>query len=329
MAGERKGATYEAIIKVALDQLVHDGLLSGKVFWNEKPAAMTIEPDFTVGHDKDRPTHLFLVTHSSAARNSDMKFWRNLGELAEAKTRLPVTPRVYSVVFDPVIKEDLKALQSKAFDGQLIVGDTKYGQALRLWVDSNVVELPKDRERKAASLSDLIADRIAGRPLLSLICELVRELGAMVKTSRPELDVLWADERKRLPGRVPGARETFVRRGLAKLLVFPDRVKEKVIAGERVFRATDDLSPALMLNILTKHLSPRNQPSNLALTDREVLNALSLFSRGELELVLCQEITPGVLAVIDQVRSVARLGLMLDAVVCHYGTLVTPEGMAL
>src|SRR5579884_1154001 len=111
MAGERKGITYEAFVKIALEQLVDKGKLAGQVFWNEKPNEMTIEPDFTVGPDKDHPTHVFLVTHSGSAKNSDMKFWRNMGELVEAKVRLAKPARVYSVVFDSIIKEDLKALQ--------------------------------------------------------------------------------------------------------------------------------------------------------------------------------------------------------------------------
>ena len=42
MAGERKGVAYEAIIKIALDELVRKGKLAGIVFWNEKPNGMTI-----------------------------------------------------------------------------------------------------------------------------------------------------------------------------------------------------------------------------------------------------------------------------------------------
>ena len=327
MAGERKGVAYEAIVKLALDQLVTKGLLKGKIFWNEKPVGMTIEPDFTVGADKNKPSHVFLVTHSGASGNSHMKFWRNLGELAEAKTRLPVFPRVYSIVFDPVIKPDLKALQGTAFDGQLVVGETEYGRALRAWVDNNAAELPKDKEQKAARISELIAGGTSGRALRSLIAELARELGVMTKGSRKELDALWTDERKRTPGRVPGARETFVRRGLAKLLVIPDDVRKEIVAGKRIFVETADLKPALILGILAKHVSLRGQPSRLHVSDPEVLSALSLLSQSDLDSILCKGVTQGVRAVVDQVRSVARLGVMLDAVVRFYEKLVKPGEM--
>jgi hypothetical protein len=60
MAGERKGKTYEALLKVVLEDLLADGLIKGSLFWNERPMGMTIEPDFTIGKDQDNPSHVFL-----------------------------------------------------------------------------------------------------------------------------------------------------------------------------------------------------------------------------------------------------------------------------
>lgn len=226
MAGERKGITYEAIVKIALDELVRRGKLKGQVFWNEKPDAMTIEPDFTVGPDKDNPTHVFLVTQSGSAKNSDMKFWRNIGELVEAKVRLPKPARVYSVVFDAVIKEDLKALQSAAFDGQLVVGDEDYGKYLQWWVDANSPGLPKDRDEKADAIREAMKDKARADNPKPLIAQLIHDLEKLVTTTRTELDALWAMERKRPAGKAPAARETFLRRGGGKLLLLdqPDDI---------------------------------------------------------------------------------------------------------
>src|SRR5438552_2841241 len=127
MAGERKGKTYEALVKVALDCLKGKGKIAGEVFWNEKAAGMTVTPDFTVGPDADHPGHVLLITHSGSAGDSHKKWWRNQGELAECKLRLATVPRVNSVAFDSVIKEDLKKVGLVALDGQLIVGDRPYG----------------------------------------------------------------------------------------------------------------------------------------------------------------------------------------------------------
>jgi hypothetical protein len=241
VAGERKGITYEAIVKVALEELVRKGKLTGTVFWNEKPDAMTIEPDFTIGPDKDRPTHVFLVNHSGSAKNSDMKFWRNMGELAEAKIRLPKPARVYSVVFDAAIKEDLKALQEAAFDGQLQVGAADYGRRLQWWVEANSPGLPKDAEEKVETIRDAMKDKARTDNPKSLIDEFVRELGKLVETERTELDALWLMERKRSRGRAPASRETFLRRGVGKLLLLdhPDDIDpagrfKKTVSGERI-----------------------------------------------------------------------------------------------
>lgn len=226
MAGERKGIAYEAIVKVALEELSRRGKLKGKVFWNEKPEAMTIEPDFTVGSDKNHPTHVFLVTHSGAAGNSHMKFWRNIGELSEAKIRMPKPARVYSIAFDTIIKEDLKALQQAAFDGQLLVGDSNYGMGLQKWVEDNSSRLPKDSNEKVEAIRKIVEETAPTAPPRIFVEQLVRDLERLLRTTRTELDSLWTMERKRPAGHVPKARETFLRRGVGKLLIIdrPDLV---------------------------------------------------------------------------------------------------------
>jgi hypothetical protein len=216
MAGERKGITYEAIVKIALEELVRKGKLTGCVFWNEKPDEMTIEPDLTVGPDKNHPTHVFLVTHSGAAGNSHMKFWRNLGELGEAKIRLQKPPLVYSIAFDAVIKEDLKALQASAFDGQLLVGDSPYGAELQQWVESQSLSLPQDAEEKVHALRQALKKTPRARYIAR---SLERDLAALVQSIHMSLDLLWAMERRRTSGQAPIARVTHLRRGVGKMLL--------------------------------------------------------------------------------------------------------------
>ena len=97
MAGERKGKTYEALTYVVLKRLKSKGTIKGNIFWNEIPKGMTIEPDLVVGPDIDHPEFVLLITHSGSAKNSDMKFWRNIEELFETKAVLlkpPALPQV-------------------------------------------------------------------------------------------------------------------------------------------------------------------------------------------------------------------------------------------
>ena len=98
MAGEKKGKAYEALVHVALQELVDAKNLAGPLHWNVTPEAMSIEPDFMTGTDQDNPTTILLLNHSNAAGNSHMKCWRNFGELVEAKTVLSGMPSVLSDV---------------------------------------------------------------------------------------------------------------------------------------------------------------------------------------------------------------------------------------
>lgn len=216
MAGERKGKTYEAIVFVILEQLKKKGKFKGDVFWNKTPKGMTIEPDLVVGNDIDHPSHIFLITHSGSAKNSDMKFWRNMGELAEAKTFIATIPHVFNIAFDSVIKKDLKKILAAAFDGQLIVGDTKYGGDIQTWVDQNQAGMPTKADDKADDVANHLAKDSKFR---KLVTQLAKDIELLIQKRRPELDQLWKMERSRKSGKAPIAKDTFMRRGIGKLLI--------------------------------------------------------------------------------------------------------------
>src|SRR6266702_1296379 len=115
MAGERKGKAYEAVVVAALEDLQSEGLFDGSMYWDVTPDGMTIKADIMIGADKNNPRYLFLITYSGSAKNSPMKFWRNLGELVEAKTCLAKTPRVICLTFGSIF-EDSEPIQTWSFD---------------------------------------------------------------------------------------------------------------------------------------------------------------------------------------------------------------------
>lgn len=321
VAGERKGITYEAIVKVALEELVRKGELAGTVFWNEKPHDMTIEPDFTVGPDKDHPTHVFLVTHSGAAGNSHMKFWRNIGELAEAKFRLAKPARVYSIAFDSVIKEDLKELQGAAFDGQLLVGDADYGRRLQGWVEANSPGLPKDGDEKVDAIRDAMKDRSRADNPKPLIDELVRDLSMLVATSRTVLDALWTMERKRAPGCAPTARDTFLRRGVGKLLLLdhPDDVDSSGRFKKGV--------PADVVDSLKTMGLAGNSIGGPRVTDPQMLWALRSLSSDALADLHKARTIDRVAEWIDSLRTLAGVGDQLAYMAKHWSDMTTGAGL--
>jgi len=216
MAGERKGKTYEAIVKLVLDRLAADGVVTEPIHWNVRPDGMTIEPDFTIGADRNRPRLLLLVTHSGSAKESEKKFWRNIGELAEAKSTLKDVPRVLSIAFDAEIKQDLKVVQASAFDGQLIAGDQPYGAGLEEWIDENHGALPTPGDEKVVALAGIAK---TDKALKGALAALKQDIKVLLKGHQPALDHLWKAHRQRPATEAPTAKETFYRRGFTKAMV--------------------------------------------------------------------------------------------------------------
>jgi hypothetical protein len=221
MAGERKGKTYEAITYAALQLLKERGQFTDSIYWNKKPSGMSIEPDLTIGPDEHSPAFLILITQSGSARNSDMKSWRNLGELFESKTALPVSPTVLSVVFDAVIKEELKKVQASAFDGQLIVGDRPYGAGLQHWVDDHINDLPLNAYAKSADILRLYKSG-TDPELAEHLNAFLSDLSQLLRARNEPLDDLWFNVRQRPSRSSRAAKITSMRRGSAKLLVVSD-----------------------------------------------------------------------------------------------------------
>lgn len=313
MAGERKGITYEAIVKLALEELVGKGTLVGSIFWNEKQEAMTIEPDFTVGADKDHPTHIFLVTHSGSAKNSDMKFWRNIGELSEAKTALFSVPAVFSIVFDAEIKRDLILVQAAAFDNQLIVGEKTYGPAIAAWIEERSSSLPSPKDKKLEALRSLLG---TNAQLRQLVRHLTTDVEAMLPERRSPLDALWNLHRKRSARVAPIARETFYRRAFAKAMVIGVKPQSllKTLPG--------DWEWVLPLGIVTQTIAGYRvvdpdlvwlSKSNLAEEDTSKWpsSAVSQGFRNQLQ----------------KVRSIAILSCYRSYVTRHLSSLKTQSGM--
>ena len=216
MAGERKGKTYEAVVKVVLNRLATAGVIKEPVHWNVRPNAMTIEPDFTIGSDSDNPSMVLLVTHSGSAKESEKKFWRNMGELAEAKSALKRVPHVFSIAFEAEIKQALKEVQEAAFDGQLIVGDLSYGSALEEWIDANHAALPTPGPDKVDAITSLAKD---DKALRSALVALTKDVRTLLDGRQPALEQLWAQHRKRAKADVSPAKDTRYRKGFTKAMV--------------------------------------------------------------------------------------------------------------
>jgi hypothetical protein len=316
MAGERKGISYEALLKVVLDSLLTSGDLKGAVHWNVRATGMTVTPDFTIGTNADKPNAVMLVTHSNSAKNSDMKSWRNLGELAECKLRLNSVPNVYNVAFDSVVKDSLKLVATAAFDGQLVVGDRPYGKELIQWIDKNHKSLPKAGEEKAEAIRKLLDSKDA--VLLPLFRKLALDVKKLVSKANKMPESLWIQERKRKTGVTPGARTTSVRRGLSKLMIFED-----LDIGTRLYwRKKVDLEEvpqyAIDLKLAKKSLK------GAVCADAEISGAFSCLSLSQIESILAGFDRNKIAGWLTQLRNAAHYRFIQAFVKTHFSEICDP-----
>jgi len=221
MASEQRGILYEAMTFYALQSLGSRLGVGNQVYWNGTPCQMSIDTDITVGNSSDAPTHLFLISHCTAEHNSDMKFWRNIGETGEAQNVLSPPPKITCVLFDAKFKKNLLLLQPYAFDDYVDVNSASWGKAIIQFAGKSHGTLPSKREDKLQFLTTHCQN---DRQLAYSLQALADRLADSLKASSPFAREFWDAVRKardsRSPGSAPGNRATTFRRGLAKMLFF-------------------------------------------------------------------------------------------------------------
>lgn len=319
MAGEKIGITYEALIKIALDRLKHENQLNGNVYWNETPSELTVEPDFIVGQDINTPAIIIMVTHSGSSKNSDMKCWRNIGELCEAKTVLAIQPTAINIVFDATMKNDLKRLQKAAFDGQLIIGDTEYGSGIVRWVSQNAENLPADKNEKVTRIVELSKSDTL---LNSLICNLKDGILECIRHSASNVEQLWSMENARKKGIAPSNKETSIRRGISKLLIFDDlELAMRLYRNKKV--AVDKVPPYAYSTGLAQRAIGGAKPA-----DAEIMNAFSILSDSEI-IALYQGISdnPYISNCTEQIRRSDTISFMSSYVCNNYYRLICADNL--
>lgn len=275
MAGERIGKTYEAYLKVVLEMLKENRKIKGNIFWNETPEGLSVEPDFVIGGDKDHPEIIIMVTHSGSSKNSDMKCWRNLGELCESKTVLNEQPKALNVVFDGTMKTTLKDMQDAAFDGQIIVSDKVYGESLKKWIHKTESSLPTEQEAKVTEIKKVINQE----PIKELTALFTTDINILLDGEQPELQQLWNYERTRPIIAHPTAKQTSIRRGISKLWIFEEiHSAIRFYRGEKVDAKT--IPPyAVSLGLVAPSLS------GFKPNDVEISNAVRLLSDADIQML--------------------------------------------
>lgn len=320
MAGEIIGKIYEAILQVVLWRLKAKCLFVGDVFWNLIPEGITVEPDFLLGSDKDHPSHFFFVTHCGSSKNSDMKTWRNIGELCEAKSVLSPTPLAINVAFETVWKADLKKLLEGAFDSQLLVDERPYGSDLVAWVHANVGSIPGTQEEKAEKIKELAT---TDSKLKSLLKKLETDVESCLKKENRDLVALWSLEKARRKGRAPAPKETSVRRGLSKLMVFED-----LDLGIRFYSGEKLPVSCIPSYAFSAGLAKKSIGKALPV-DAEIRAAVKMLSKSQVKKVCeCALKAEAFQGMLKQVRDVESLSFMGSYVKSEFQSLLDPAVLA-
>lgn len=321
MAGEKKGKTYEALFYIALEHVNYQKNLNYSIFWNEKPSVMTIEPDLTLGKTSENPEYVFLITHSGAITNSNMKFWRNIGELAEAKVFLPNAPKVFTILFDSDIKKDIKEIQAASFDGQLIVGDKHYGLILRDWVNRYANELPADKERKIEAIKVLLND---DTKILNAIKLMASDIAKIIESDRPELNLLWEFERNRKAGTYPETvNQTYLRRGIGKLLILGPPYSSAVDQKGNIRKG---VSKEILLALETLKLA-RRTIAGFRIIDPEILWVIKTIDKDLIDSVCQSQPVERMNEWIDPLIALPAIPNQIEYISRFWNELLTPLGL--
>lgn len=302
MAGERIGKTYEAIIEVALEELKSKGVIDEEIFWNKTPAGISVEPDFLIGTDVNHPSVIFMVTHSGSSKNSDMKCWRNLGELCEVKTSLSPSPSAINIIFDSTIKPGIKAIQESSFDYQVSVGDVNYGAMLLEWAKRIEPELPTDQEEKAKHIRRMCA---YSKSCSKIITSLATDIENGLRCEKTDNSLLWEMENLRQKCNPSAVKTTFVRRGMSKLLVFDNIELAIRIYRNKTVKTSEVPDYAFSLGFIKKAIG-KVTPSDI-----EIQSVFELLSDNEIKMLYhSMDENETVHSLVSQLRGVSAIEII-------------------
>lgn len=313
MASEKRGLLYEAIVFECLTRLKSQGAIKEEVFWNQTPEQMSIDTDLTVGPKPHEPTHVFLISHSTAEHNSDMKFWRNMGELREVKFKLGFNVKAIGLLFDAQFKKNLLLVQPYAFDNFICVADKDYGQAILNFADKHSEALPGKKEEKHSFLKKHINE---DKKLRRAIEDLTNELKVAFTATCKSTDALWLAVKESYSGRKPKppleARSTFLRRGLAKMLFF-EKLPQK-------YEITLNLSADLNLT--------RRSIKGTLLSDTDIHATLDLLPRSLLQQLHASYLSMEEFQIlVEPLRALDQFPLLWQHIKDRWQLLKTPQGL--
>jgi hypothetical protein len=236
MAGETRGELAEAIAYYALTRALRSvGHHSSKVFWEQKPSSIPVIPDITLGPSPDEPEAILLITACDAPKNFAEKFWRNLGEQFDAKSRIHPGPLVINLIFLSQIKPELIRLTEEISDVTILVDRVaETDSAIPRFLNTFAAKAPPKKEEKLQLVADLCNRRSSPYdPEFSREAQALSGMLAKVLSSKqprhPGLWQLMAEDFRSRKGLTTEAKITMLRRGVARWSVFGAKLLPSVL----------------------------------------------------------------------------------------------------
>jgi len=328
MAGEVRGKVYEAITKVALDQAIQGNKKGWQVLWHEQPDWISIEADLAIGKDRNMIEGLVLISHSRSEKLSEKKFWRNVGEVFQWKVQGPKPVRAVSVLFDASVKPGLATAEKQLLDGILVVQDTDYGKGLIDYVKANENGFGATDNARALFVERLCdpADTVYDPEFRDWIVSFAKALKGLLKSQRIGLEKAWEKLKTihDLPVSCPSERKTYVRNGVAKLMIGDAELRGQIydaVAGSG--ELSDDPVPsyAVTLDLVSEGIDAAE------VSDSEIISAFKTIGRDACERIIAR--APSRMQdFILPLRAADNIASYSQFVVDHFEELRTAEGMA-
>jgi len=127
MAGELKGDFFEAVVDLAIRQASLPARVTKHQYTTHAtPPGFQKELDFYWANAGGMPEAIIMVTHTDSQKDWSRKFWRNAGELIEAKHQTADRCYVVSIVFDSETKSGLELLAEQIMDRVIALPVTDY-----------------------------------------------------------------------------------------------------------------------------------------------------------------------------------------------------------
>lgn len=281
MADEVLGNVYEILTIVAIHDHTNVIQKGEKLFWNEHPKGVAIEPDITIGKDKDSPRYLLLVSHTNAESASHHKFWRNVGEFVDARLALGSSVSVTNVVFDSGQKRKLALASASLFDGFVEADRTAYGKDLLRLADQITKKIDHGRVPKDNRV-EFVRRYFKMNPLDSKILKLfAKELHSILDKSSKSRSGWYGAfknvQKSRPTPRIPRAISTSVRRGLGRLLpIDTESELRTIIKAAKARKAVKLPSYFGVLGLSTRSIRGE------LITDDEIIGLVKKLSEDEI-----------------------------------------------